>query len=93
MVNQPTSGKSVWLVGAFAAECDKAHKCPHCQLPVLKKTLNVVFRVGYTEGVCYPIVGCWAPCFLDRCTCFFRCIDGATIALPSHQETRGTDKL
>lgn len=43
-------------VGAFAAECDAAHKYQHCQLPVLKKTLGVVTTVGYTEGVCYPFV-------------------------------------
>jgi hypothetical protein len=43
-------------VGAFAAECDEAHKYQHCQLPVLKKIAGLVTTVGYTEGVCYPIV-------------------------------------
>lgn len=46
----------VFGVGAFAAECDKDHKFQHCQLPVLNKVLGVMTTVGYTEGVCYPIV-------------------------------------
>ena len=43
-------------LGAFAAECDKDHKFQPCQVPVVRKPLSVVLSVGYSDGVCLPVV-------------------------------------
>jgi len=43
-------------LGAMAAGCDAAHKFQACQVPVKGKLLNTETTVGYTEGVCFPVV-------------------------------------
>lgn len=43
-------------LGAFAAGCDKAHEYQPCQVAVKAKIGATETTIGYTQGVCFPVV-------------------------------------